>query len=89
MSNLKKEAVEINVSQNAVDELVKASREKWAQMVEDSGTSQSVFIACSSEATQFLGHYKTAQDAIKERYGIIVPDLFEGLNVEVSDCEAI
>ena len=69
-----------------VKEFVEEAKNEWSKMVENSGMSQAVFVMCSSDATQFLGRYKITQDAIKEEYGIIVPDLFEGLTVEVTDC---
>lgn len=70
------------VTQSQVDEIFVEAKAEWHRMVEESGHSEAVFMAVSSEATQFLASYHYARTEV-EAAGLTMPDLVPGLKITV------
>lgn len=72
------------ITQQKVDDAVAEARADWAKLVEDSGKTQSEFIASRGLSTELLLMFSEFKDmAIKE--GFSCPDIIEGVTVTVVD----
>lgn len=77
----------LELSQELVDTSYMEAKREWNRMLQNSGQSQLMFIAVSSEATSFLYQYKNVQDKVREM-GFKMPDLVQGVTVtEISENE--
>jgi hypothetical protein len=69
-----------DITQEGIDKCLEALRVKWAEMVTDSGKTQTVFLATDKSATQFLADYEFMKEAAAEQ-GWLLPVLIEGIEV--------
>ena len=72
------------ITQEIIDAGVSQAREQWQKMVDESGVSQTMFVATNKEASQFLGEYEMMRESLKEK-GWTLPDLVDGLKVNLND----
>jgi hypothetical protein len=72
------------ITQEIIDAGVSQAREQWKKMVEESGVSQTIYVATNKEATQFLGEYEMMRESLKDK-GWTLPELVDGLKVNLSD----
>lgn len=74
------------ITQELIDKGINQAIEQWQKMLEESGMSQTMFIASDKEAAQFLGEYEMMRDSLIKD-GWLVPVLVDDLIVTISDHE--
>ena len=75
------------ITQELIDKGVNQAAEQWQKMLDESGMSQTMFIASNKEGAQFIGEYEMMRESLIKD-GWLVPVLVEGLIVTISDHEA-
>ncbi len=76
--------VEPKSKQADVDAGVKVARQSWDEMLAESNMTQTLFIATSKKATQFLAEYEIVRKAVIKK-GLTMPTLIEGVSVSFPD----
>lgn len=71
------------ITQSQVNEAVLKTKNEWDRLVKESGKSETMYIALSSEATVYLAQYEEVKQRMTSE-GFTIPDLVEGVTVTLS-----